>query len=58
MNEDYDVGLSNRPLFSVAILMVMVGVHFIVSGILADIMLKIYYGQNERKNYLVERSMG
>jgi len=51
----FGVGLSNRPLFSVAILMVIVGVQFIVSGILADIMLKIYYGQNDRKNYLVER---
>jgi len=51
----FGVDLSDRPLFSVAILMVIVGVQFIVSGILADIMLKIYYGQNERKNYLVEK---
>ena len=35
--------------------MVIIGVQFIVSGILADIMLKVYYGQNERKNYLIER---
>lgn len=53
----FGVGLSDRPLFSVAILMVIVGVQFIVSGILADIMLKIYYGQNDRKNYLVEREI-
>lgn len=48
-------GLSDRPLFLLAILMVIIGVQFIVSGILADIMLKVYYGQNERKNYLIER---
>ena len=36
-------------------MMVIIGVQFIVSGILADIMLKVYYGQNERKNYLIER---
>jgi len=49
------VGLSDRPLFLLAVLMVIIGVQFIVSGILADIMLKVYYGQNERKNYLIER---
>jgi len=38
--------------------MVIVGVQFIVSGILADIMIKVYYGQNERKNYLIERMIG
>ncbi len=48
-------GLSDRPLFLLAILMVIIGVQFIVSGILADILLKVYYGQNERKNYLIER---
>ncbi|GFO96324.1 glycosyltransferase group 2 family protein [groundwater metagenome] len=51
-------GLSDRPLFLLAILMVIIGVQFIVSGILADIMLKVYYGQNERKNYLIERVVG
>jgi len=50
----FGMGLSDRPLFSVAILMVIVGVQFIVSGILADIMIKVYYGQNDRKNYLIE----
>lgn len=48
-------GLSDRPLFLLAILMVIIGVQFVVSGILADIMLKVYYGQNGRKNYLIER---
>ncbi|CAG0950922.1 MAG: glycosyltransferase group 2 family protein [Candidatus Methanoperedens nitroreducens] len=48
-------GLSDRPLFLLAVLMVIIGVQFVVSGILADIMLKVYYGQNERKNYLIER---
>jgi len=51
----FGMGLSDRPLFLLAILMVIVGVQFIVSGILADIMIKVYYGQNERKNYLIER---
>lgn len=51
----FGAGLSNRPLFLLAILMVIIGAQFIVSGILADIMLKVYYGQNGRRNYLIER---
>jgi glycosyltransferase involved in cell wall biosynthesis len=50
--------LSDRPLFLLAILMVIIGVQFVVSGILADIMCKLYYGQNERKNYLIEKVVG
>jgi glycosyltransferase involved in cell wall biosynthesis len=48
-------GLSDRPLFLLAILMVIIGVQFIVSGIMADIMCKVYYGQNDRRNYLIEK---
>jgi glycosyltransferase involved in cell wall biosynthesis len=47
-------GLSDRPLFVVAIFMIVVGIQFVTFGVLADIMLKIYYGQKERKHYLVE----
>ncbi|CAG0951058.1 Dodecaprenyl-phosphate galacturonate synthase [Methanosarcinales archaeon] len=54
----FGTGLSDRPLFLLAVLMVIIGIQFIVSGILADIMLKVYYGQNERKNYLIEKQVG
>jgi len=50
--------LSDRPLFLLAVLMVIIGMQFVVSGILADIMIKVYYGQNERKNYLIEKIVG
>lgn len=49
----YGVGLSDRPLFLVGIFLIIVGVQFLATGILADILLKIYYGQNGRKNYLI-----
>jgi len=50
----FDMSLADRPLFLVSIFMIIVGVQFIVTGVLADIMLKVYYGQKERKPYLVE----
>ena len=51
----FGTSLADRPLFISSILMAIMGVQFITTGILADIMVKIYFGQNERKSYLVER---
>jgi glycosyltransferase involved in cell wall biosynthesis len=51
----YGIGISDRPLFTVSILSLVIGIQFITFGILADIMIKIYYGLNGRKNYLVDR---
>ena len=53
----FSMSLTDRPLFMVAIFMVVIGSQFAVSGVLADIMLKVYYGMNERKHYLVEVAM-
>jgi glycosyltransferase involved in cell wall biosynthesis len=47
--------LVDRPLFIVAFFLLVLGVQFVAIGILADIMLKVYYGQNKRRNYLVEK---
>ena len=50
----FDTGLTERPLFLVAFFLMVLGIQFVAIGILADILLKIYYGQNGRKNYLTE----
>ncbi len=46
--------LTDRPLFLVALVLLVVGVQFLALGIIADILLKVYYGQNGRKPYLRE----
>ncbi len=46
--------LADRPLFLLAIMMVIIGVQFVVLGLLADIMIRVYYGQAGRRNYNVE----
>ncbi len=51
----FNMGLTERPLFLVGILLLVVGMQFIALGILADILLKIYHGQNERKPYRVDK---
>jgi len=54
----FGTGLSERPLFLIGILLIIVGVQFLAIGLLADIMLKVYYGQNQRKSYLIEKITG
>jgi glycosyltransferase involved in cell wall biosynthesis len=51
----YGIGITDRPLFIVGIMSLVIGTQFFTIGILADILVKVYYGQNGRKNYLVER---
>ena len=48
--------LINRPTFIIALVMMLIGLQFFALGILADIMMKIYYSQNNRKNYLIEKT--
>lgn len=51
----FGAALFERPLFLAGLILLVLGVQFIATGILADILLKIYYGQNDRKNYLIEK---
>ena len=52
-----NIGLTNRPLFLIGIFLIILGIQFIALGILADILLKIYFGQNQRKNYVIKREL-
>ncbi len=49
----YEESISNRPLLLLAILLIIIGVQFIVFGLLADILIKIYY--KDHANYSIER---
>lgn len=50
----WGMGLADRPLLLLAILMIIIGVQFFIFGVLADIMLRVYYRQSGRKNYVIE----
>jgi len=51
----FGVALADRPLLMLAILMLIVGIQFVVFGVLADIMSRVYYRQSGRKNYVIEK---
>lgn len=52
----FNYGLSQRNTPLLAAILVIVGVQFIISGILADIAIKSYYSGG-RKNYLIEKQL-
>jgi len=45
--------LSDRPLFIVAIFMILVGVQFVTIGILAEMLMRVYYESQGKKPYYI-----
>jgi glycosyltransferase involved in cell wall biosynthesis len=50
----YRQSLSDRPLFTLGVFLILIAVQFLALGIVTDIVSKIYFGQNGRKNYSVK----
>jgi glycosyltransferase involved in cell wall biosynthesis len=46
--------IANRPLLLLAILLIILGIQFIIFGLVADILTKLYYS-GPKKNYSIER---
>ena len=47
--------LSNRPLLLLSALLILFGTQLVIFGLLADIMVKVYYDSKERDAYSIER---
>lgn len=47
--------LANRPLLLLAILLIILGFQFIIFGVLADIMVKVYFSKEKIKPYNIEK---
>lgn len=47
--------LSDRPLLLLAALLIIFGTQFVMFGVLADIMMKIYYKAKDEPPYLIEK---
>ena len=48
------IAIANRPLLLLAVLLVVLGIQFIIFGLIADILVKMYYSGNKR-NYYIEK---
>lgn len=51
----FGVGLADRPLLLLAVLLVVLGVQFITFGFLAEIVVRVYYNTTNRKVYDIEK---
>jgi glycosyltransferase involved in cell wall biosynthesis len=49
----YGIGLSNRPILLLAILLIMLGVQFIVMGLLGELIVRIYHESQDKPIYMV-----
>ncbi|MBT3721621.1 glycosyltransferase family 2 protein [archaeon] len=49
----FGVAIANRPLLLLCVLFIVLGVQFIIFGIITDILTKIYY--SDKKNYSIEK---
>ncbi len=50
----YQQNIGNRPLLLLSILLMIIGAQFLLFGILADIMIKIYFGE-KRQAYFIDK---
>jgi len=51
----FDLSIYNRTLPLLAAFLAIVGIQFLILGILADIMVRIYYKKS--KNYQIEKTI-
>jgi glycosyltransferase involved in cell wall biosynthesis len=51
----HHVPMGNRPLLSLAVMMVIVGLQFVVFGLLAEVLARTYYESQSKKTYVVRR---
>jgi glycosyltransferase involved in cell wall biosynthesis len=49
----FNVAIANRPLLLLSALLIILGIQFIIFGIITDILTKLYY--KEKKNYNIEK---
>lgn len=48
------ISIANRPLLLLAVLLVVLGIQFIIFGLIADVLVKMYYS-GSKKNYHIEK---
>lgn len=50
-----EVPMGNRPLLSLGVMMVIIGMQFMVFGLLAEVLARTYYESQSKKTYVVRR---
>lgn len=48
------LSIANRPMLMLSVLLVVIGMQFIIFGLIADVLMKLYYS-NDKKSYSIEK---
>ena len=48
------LSIANRPMLMLSVLLVVLGMQFIIFGLIADVLMKVYYSK-DRKSYSIEK---
>lgn len=51
----HGVAMGNRPLLSLGVMLVIIGMQFMVFGLLAEVLARTYYESQSKKTYVVRR---
>lgn len=54
----FDVSLNRNPLFFIGIFLVVIGVQFIVMGLLAELVIRTYFESSSHRPYSIARAIG
>jgi glycosyltransferase involved in cell wall biosynthesis len=54
----YDADIGNRPLLMLGIMLTVVGVQFVSTGILTEMLMRTYYESTNKKPYLIHYVLG
>ena len=47
--------MGNRPLLALGVMLVIIGLQFVVFGLLAEVLARTYYESQNKKTYVVRR---
>lgn len=53
-----NVSMGNRPLLALGVMLVIIGLQFLVFGLLAEVLARTYYESQDKKIYTVRRYIG
>jgi len=50
-----DVPMGNRPVLSLSVMLILIGLQFLVFGLLAELLARTYYESQDKKTYVIRR---
>lgn len=49
----FGVGLTNRPLFILAVMMILIGLILLLFGLFGELMMRVYFEASDKKRYMI-----